>query len=92
MFAFFHFHPFLIAWLYRNNDWLYGVIIYLFMLISILAIHYSPLYLRRPVAFLAYITGILIWLYVFKPTPGIEWFAPLFYLKLLLSQGLKEEP
>lgn len=36
--------------------------------------------------------AIVMGLCVFAPTPGLEWFIPLLFLKLLISHLLREEP
>ena len=61
------------------------------MLASLLILR-SPLYLQRPVAFSVFGLGLLANTYLAAPTPGLEWFLPIFLLKLLLSHLLREEP
>jgi hypothetical protein len=51
-----------------------------------------PLYLRRPVALAVYAGVLLISIYVLPQPEGLEWFLPLFCLKLLVSHLPKEEP
>ena len=52
----------------------------------------TPLYLRRPAGFGLYAAAVLLSLYAFAQPPGMEWFLPLFYLKLLLGHMLAEAP
>lgn len=52
----------------------------------------TPLYLRRPAGFGLYAASVLLSLYAFVHPPGMEWFLPLFYLKLLLGHMLPEAP
>jgi hypothetical protein len=85
-------HIFLVAWLFRGMDWLYFGVFYSCLLAASLIILSVPLYLQRPVAFLLYGGVVLISFYRFSPTPGFEWFVPVFFMKLLLSHLLKEAP
>jgi hypothetical protein len=87
-----HIHPFIIAWLFLGMDWSYGLIVYGYLLIATLVILLVPQYLQRPVAMAAYAGGLLVALYVVPLIPGLEWFVPFFYLKLLVSHLVKEEP
>jgi hypothetical protein len=82
----------LIAWLFRNNDWSFAIVTSGYLLIAAAIILKAPLYLQRPIAFLLYALAILLGLYAFSPTPGMEWFLPFFYLKLLVSYLVREEP
>jgi hypothetical protein len=36
--------------------------------------------------------GLLIVMLLFAPSPGLEWFIPVFYLKLLVSHLVLEAP
>ena len=51
-----------------------------------------PLYLQRSLALGLYSLALLGNLYLFDPTPGLDWFLPLFFLKLLVSHLLNETP
>ena len=85
-------HIFLIAWLFRDGDWLYFGIYYAYLLIASLIIIFTPLYIQRPVALLLIVCVLLLNFYGFLPTAGLEWFVPIFFLKLLVSHLLKEAP
>ncbi len=52
----------------------------------------TALYLQRPVALILYTLSLIISLYVVESPVGLEWFLPVFYLKLLVSHILREEP
>ncbi len=82
----------LIAWLFRQGDWPFALVTSVYLLVATAIILQVPLYLQRPVAFLLYAIALLINLYAFSPTPGLEWFLPFFYLKLLVSHLVREEP
>jgi len=49
----------------------------------------TPLYLQRPVALGLYGLVLLSDRSLFAPTPGLEWFWPLFFPKHLVSHLLK---
>ncbi|MBN1666228.1 MAG: hypothetical protein JW862_04045 [Anaerolineales bacterium] len=85
-------HIALVAWLFRGGDWLYFGIYYACLLAASLVITRSPLYLQRPVALLLLVGVLLVNFYGFPPTLGLEWFVPIFFLKLLVSHLLKEAP
>jgi hypothetical protein len=65
----------------------YGVLLAAAVVIAV-----TPLYLRRPAGFGLYAATGLVSLHAFAPPPGMEWFLPLFYLKLLLGHMLAEAP
>jgi uncharacterized membrane protein YuzA (DUF378 family) len=85
-------HLFIVAALFRNTDWSFFILLYGYLLLSSVVILRSPLYLQRPVSFVLYCGAVLLGMYVFTPTPGLEWFVPFFYLKLLVSHLVKEAP
>lgn len=87
-----HLHPFLVAWLFMDGNWAFGLLIYGYLLLATLLILRARLYLQRPLAMLLMLVGLLIGLYVVDPPAGLEWFVPVFYLKLLVSHLLKEAP
>jgi hypothetical protein len=63
-----------------------------YMLVACVSILQVPLYLQRPVALTFYALSIVLATYSFEVPPGLDWFLPLFYLKLLISHVLREEP
>lgn len=85
-------HLLLIAALFRGMDWAFFAVLYGYLLASAVLILRMPLYLQRPVGYTLFCFGILIALYIFAPTAGLEWFVPFFYFKLLVSHLLKEAP
>ena len=80
-----HFQLFLVP-LCFDIAWSYAI-----MMASILLVHYVPLYLQRPVAMLLVMLSIIAASLLPSPT-GLEWLAPLFIIKLVLSHGVREEP
>lgn len=87
-----HFYmPFLITLAFFPSDWNFFFVTYVYLLIGGLCIALSPLYLRRPVAFLAYVGALFISFTISVP-PGLLWFIPLFYLKIFLAHLPPEAP
>ncbi|MGC9461088.1 hypothetical protein [Vibrio genomosp. F10] len=71
--------------------WSYAFIWYAVMMISIVIIHWLPMYLHRPIALFVVMHSII--LSQLMPAPeGLEWIAPIFIMKLVLSHGVREEP
>lgn len=85
-------HLFIVAWLFRALDWGFFGVTSSYLLVASIIILKAPLYLQRPLAYLLYAIALLISIYGFAPTVGLEWFLPFFYLKLLISHLLREEP
>ena len=85
-------HLFLVALLFRGLDWSFFAIASSYLMGSAILVLWTPLYLQRPVAFGLYGLALLGNSYLFTPTVGLEWFLPLFFLKLLISHLLKEAP
>ena len=85
-------HIFLVAILFRSSDWDFCLIVSSYLIGSSILILQTPLYLQRPIAFGLYGLVLLSNSYLFTPTVGLEWFIPLFFLKILISHLLKEAP
>ncbi|NER82488.1 MAG: hypothetical protein F6K42_23585 [Leptolyngbya sp. SIO1D8] len=85
-------HIGLVVLLFRNGDWGYLLGVSGYLLGASAVILRSPLYLQRPIALGLYSLALLGNLYLFIPIPGLEWFLPLFFLKLLVSHLLYETP
>ena len=85
-------HPLLVAWLFRGGDWTYFVVVYGYLMGAAVVIERLEGGLQRPLAILFWQGGVLISLYAFTATPGLEWFLPFFYAKLLVSHLVKEAP
>lgn len=77
-----HIHPFLISKLYRKNDWFFAVGNYFYMLSATAVVVAAPLSLQRPLSLTLFAAGTLLNFYVWKPTAGLEWFGPVYLLKL----------
>jgi hypothetical protein len=83
---------FLVAWLYRSMDWVFFGVTAGYLAVSSAAVLLTPLYIQRPVALVLYCGALLISLYAFAPTPGLEWLVPVYFLKLLVAHLTREEP
>ncbi len=84
-------HLTVVSWLFLTLDLLWLLVAGMYLVIASLTIILSPIYLQRPVALLMYAGGVLLALYVLTSPPGLEWFLPLFYLKLLVAHLPREE-
>ncbi len=91
LFVFAHVHPFVLALAFPSFGWGAAAALYSYLLAASLAVVLVPLYLKRPVAFVAYCGALLVGLYAIGAPAGLEWFAPFFFLKLLLAHLLPEE-
>jgi hypothetical protein len=78
------FHLFVVSWLYLAFDagWLLIAGGYLF--VAAIVILLVPQYLQRPIALVTYVCALLVSMYLLQQPVGLEWFLPLFYLKLLV--------
>lgn len=83
-------HLALVSWMFLGFDFCWLVAAGMYLLVSSLTIVLSPLYLQRPIALLMYACSVLLALYVLASPEGLEWFLPLFYLKLLVAHLPKE--
>lgn len=90
-FVFAHVHPFVLAFLFPSLGWGAAATLYAYLLAAALVVVLIPLYLKRPVAFVLYCGALLIGLYVFNFPPGLEWFVPFFFMKLLVAHLLPEQ-
>jgi len=72
--------------------WRQGLVLYGVLLALAAIIIWTPADLQRPVALGGYAAGLLVVLYGLTPIPGMEWFAPVFLLKLLVSHLPVEIP
>ncbi len=85
-------HLVLIAWVWRGGDWGYVSLVGGYLLVAALVILQSPLYLQPPLALGLYGLALVGDRYLLTPTPGLEWFLPLLFLKLLVSHLLQASP
>ncbi|WP_416669124.1 hypothetical protein [Egbenema bharatensis] len=85
-------HVLLVVLLFRSEDRLFFVVVSAYLLSAAFLILQAPLYLQRPIALGLYTLALLGDRYLFAPTLGLEWFLPCFFLKVLVSHLLKEQP
>jgi hypothetical protein len=85
-------HIALATWLFRGADWFFFLLVYGGLLLGAVIVLTVPLYLQRPVALLCVCVAFFLGLYGVAPTPGLEWFVPLLFLKLLVSHLVHEFP
>eukprot|EP00581_Thalassiosira_minuscula_P013998 CAMPEP_0183715192 /NCGR_PEP_ID=MMETSP0737-20130205/9527_1 /TAXON_ID=385413 /ORGANISM="Thalassiosira miniscula, Strain CCMP1093" /LENGTH=208 /DNA_ID=CAMNT_0025944281 /DNA_START=238 /DNA_END=864 /DNA_ORIENTATION=- len=85
-----------VAWQYVEGDtekWLYFGLVYGILLVFSAIVLTVPLYLQRPVAMSLVAAVIPESMSQRMPqTPGLEWFLPLLFLKLLVSHLTIETP
>ncbi|MEL6554535.1 MAG: hypothetical protein AAFQ63_13855 [Cyanobacteria bacterium J06621_11] len=84
------FHIGAVALVFRGGDWAFFGGASTYLLVAAGLILSVPLYLQRPVALGLYGLSLMGSFYLLTPTPGLEWFLPLFFLKLLVSHLLHE--
>lgn len=87
-----HLHPFLVAALYRERDWHFALTNYVYMLTATAIISKSPAPYRLAVALALYLGAVRMNSSLLNPTPGLEWFAPVYFLKLLVSHAAGQTP
>ncbi|MCT7952716.1 hypothetical protein NG798_23225 [Ancylothrix sp. C2] len=85
-------HVLLVALLFRGGDWGFWFGTSGYLLGASVLILGSPLYLQCPVALGLYGLSLLGNCYLVSPTPGLEWFLPFFFLKIMVSHLLPETP
>lgn len=85
-------HLALVAWLFLALDVQWFLVAAGYLLLASAVILRVPQYLQRPVALTAFAAGLLIAMYALQEPQGLAWFLPLFYLKLLVSHLVREEP
>ncbi|MGI0118527.1 hypothetical protein [Zooshikella sp. RANM57] len=86
------FHLVLVSWIYLSLDFFWIFYSGGYLLFAAICILLIPQYLQRTVALFLYSIALIISLYVLEAPLGLEWFLPFFYLKLLVSHLIKEEP
>ncbi|SMO84052.1 hypothetical protein [Melghirimyces algeriensis] len=89
-FVLIHIQPFILALLFTEITWIQATVAYLFLLLASLIILSVPLFIQRLVAFIFYTLSLALIQYYLNTPPGLEWFYPLFYLKLFLAHLVKE--
>lgn len=84
--------PLAVMLLFDRWNWLFVGAAYGYLLLASLAILAVPLYLRRPLAGVLVVIGFFLAFYALPVPPRFEWFLPVFFVKILSSHLLREEP
>lgn len=87
-----HIHTLLVQLLYGAETLYYGLFWYVCLVTAAWGILKTPLYLRRPAAFLVIALALLLNLYVVMPARGFEWLVPALYIKIIYGHLVQEEP
>ncbi|AFY37827.1 hypothetical protein Lepto7376_1484 [[Leptolyngbya] sp. PCC 7376] len=83
-------HIAVVAIAFRGIDWGFLISMSSYLLLATGVILASLLYLQRSIALGLFILALLGDCYLIAPMPGLEWFVPLLFLKLLVSHLPKE--
>ena len=86
-----HIHPIIFAWAFFGDPWL-GAAWYVALVASVAITLATPLYLRRPIATGFVLAAIFVNLYGPSLVPGLDWFIPCLFLKIVLAHAVREEP
>lgn len=80
-------HVVLVAWAFGvgGSDAAYAAVIGGWLLFSAAAVLRAPDPLRGPVAAAAYVVALGLAFHALSPIPGMEWFVPALFLKLLIG-------
>jgi hypothetical protein len=82
----------LVVWLFSEGQWLFFGVVYAYLLLASFITLNLPLYLQRPFAMLLFVDALILNAYIFHSIPGLEWFLPVFFLKLIICHLLPEYP
>lgn len=87
-----HIHTLLITFFFSPANYFYGIFWYVFLIAGAIIIINTPLYLKRPMAFLAIAIALLLNFYIIYPVQGFEWLVPALMIKILYGHLVQEEP
>jgi len=85
-------HIALLAFLFAPGDWLLFTLLSAALIGCSVVILVTPRYLKRPASMALYGAAVVILPLAVSTPSGMEWFIPLFYLKLLVGHLVPEEP
>lgn len=85
-------HLSIISWVFLDWNWAWFAATGAYLISASAVILTVPLYLRRPVSLTTFAVSLILTQYPVMSPEGVEWFLPLFYLKLLVSHLPREEP
>ena len=83
-------HIALVAWLFRGDgfDLAFMAVIGAWLLISAALVLKTDDVLKQPLAVTMYVGALGFTLYLLGSTPGLEWFVPLLFIKLLMGHAI----
>jgi len=85
-------HLAVVAFVFRpGSDAAYFGVLTTLLLVGATAIEFVPERLQRPIAATSWLVAIGVDLSLFASTPGLEWFVPMLFFKLLIGHSLPEE-
>ena len=90
-FAMLHIHPIAVTLVFGGAI-LDGIIWYALLLAGTALTLATPLYLRRAMGATVVISALIASLYFFPLAPGMEWFIPCLFVKIILGHAVREEP
>ncbi|MEM7011955.1 MAG: hypothetical protein AAF585_10775 [Verrucomicrobiota bacterium] len=82
----------LVAYFFRNGDWLWLATISTTVFVASSLVLSTSLRFQRTVAFILACIGIALDMSLFDPTPGLPWFVPVLFIKLVIAHSTVEEP
>ncbi len=87
-----HLHPFLVSAFYREHDRGFALGNYTYLLLATATTAGTPPPYRRAVALALCCVAVWLDTAVWRPPPGLGWFAPAYYIKLLASHAAGQAP
>ncbi|HZG87856.1 hypothetical protein [Paenibacillus sp.] len=88
-----HVHPIAAALVFEPDRWAsYGLAWYALLMLAVFIVLRTPLYLRRPVSFLAIMLAAFANFYAIPGVTGMEWLVPLLFVKIVYGHLVREEP
>lgn len=91
LFTAIHVHPMIVAY-FLGGSLLNAAVWYALLLISVAAVLALPLYLRRASATALTVLALLASQFYLPLGPGLEWFIPCLFIKMVLGHAVQEEP
>lgn len=82
----------LVAHFFRDGDWLWLTAISTGVIVSSTLVLITTLRYQRTVAYILSCFGIALGVSLFDPTPGLAWFVPVLFIKLVIAHSSVEEP
>ncbi|MDJ0859601.1 MAG: hypothetical protein QNI90_15200 [Dinoroseobacter sp.] len=86
-----HIHPIVAAALLGGSV-ANAVIWYVLLQLAVWTVLLAPLYLRRPLATLLTISALIVESNLLPLGPGLEWFLPCLFIKMVMGHAVQEEP